>query len=70
MHGCFGADYRVVYIGFVALTAFEKESYVTTDSAGNCSVLHEEHLVDLNQSLRLVWVQVCERTCRLKRNFF
>lgn len=70
VHDCFGVDYWVMYIGFVALTAFEKESYVITDSAGKCSVLHEEDLVDLIQSLRLAWVQVCERTCRTKKIFF
>ena len=58
------------YIGFVALTAFERENYVIIDSAGKFSILREEDLVDLNQSLKLVWVQVCVRTCRRKKNLF
>lgn len=55
------------HIGFVILTAFEKGNCVITDSAGKFLVLHED-LVDLNQSLKLVWVQVCVRTCRMKKN--
>lgn len=53
----------------MVLTAFEKGNYVITDSAGKFSLLHED-LVHLNQSLKLVWVQVCVRTCRMKKNIF
>lgn len=53
---------------FVALTAFEKEK--ENNSTGNFLILHEEDLVDLNQSLKLVWVQVCVRTCKMKKYFF
>ncbi|EOB08972.1 hypothetical protein Anapl_03956 [Anas platyrhynchos] len=44
---------------FVALTAFEKEK--ENNSTGNFLILHEEDLVDLNQSLKLVWVQTSEQ---------